>query len=351
MPDLDKALRKVAQTIIGGFGTSVTMRKTTASAYSTATHKVTSTPVDTTIKGRLSDYEAHEIVGRVQVGDRKLTIAAADLTYTPRTEDEAVIGNRIYSIEDVASPQATDEAALHIMQIRGGAAAERAFLPTDLSGLVLWLRADSLSGWLDGDAVHTWTDESGQSNHATQSTAAKRPIYKTGIVNGKPVVRFDGIDDGMQLTSDVSEAISDHTIIFVVDPDSVPADGEYLLDSANGRLILAHSGPGSPGDIEVYDGGGWRNIAATAIGWQILTFNLDDVAAEVFRDGASIGSDAAYVRQNTRTPIGLGAVNDISAAFFAGDIAEVIIYTRVVTVGEQQSLDEYLSNKYGITLA
>ena len=67
MPDLDKSLRKVSQTIIGAFGTSIKLRRTTAGSYSTSTHKVTSIPRDTSIKGRLSDYKAHEIVGQVQV--------------------------------------------------------------------------------------------------------------------------------------------------------------------------------------------------------------------------------------------------------------------------------------------
>jgi hypothetical protein len=34
--------------------------------------------------------------------------------------------------------------------------------------------------------------------------------------------------------------------------------------------------------------------------------------------------------------------------FFQGDIAEVIIYNRVLTVNERQEVFAYLSNKYGL---
>lgn len=52
-----------------------------------------------------------------------------------------------------------------------------------------------LSGFSDGSEVDTWTDLSSNGRNATQSTSANRPIYKTGIQGGNPVVRFDGSDD------------------------------------------------------------------------------------------------------------------------------------------------------------
>jgi hypothetical protein len=71
--------------------------------------------------------------------------------------------------------------------------------PDQIAGLKLWLKADSLS-LSDGDPVSTWADSSGNGNDATQGTAGLRPLYKTNIVGGKPVVRFDGTDDYLALT-------------------------------------------------------------------------------------------------------------------------------------------------------
>src|SRR5690349_14628207 len=65
--------------------------------------------------------------------------------------------------------------------------------PNTISGLVAWLKADALS-LSNGDAVASWTDSSGNSNTPTQSTAANKPTYKTSILNGKAIVRFDGGD-------------------------------------------------------------------------------------------------------------------------------------------------------------
>jgi hypothetical protein len=78
------------------------------------------------------------------------------------------------------------------MQQGGGAAA---FSPLDIPGLKLWLDASQIVGLNDGDAVTTWSDLSGNGNHATQATASKKPTYKN--TGGKVFVKFDGVDDFM----------------------------------------------------------------------------------------------------------------------------------------------------------
>jgi len=57
--------------------------------------------------------------------------------------------------------------------------------------------ADTITGLEDGDPVGTWPDQSGNGNDLTQATAAKKPLYKVNIQNGKPAVLFDGSDDNM----------------------------------------------------------------------------------------------------------------------------------------------------------
>src|SRR5262249_53986102 len=59
------------------------------------------------------------------------------------------------------------------------------FVPSDLGAtLKLWLKAYGES-FSDGDPVGTATDFSGNSNNATQATAGRKPLFKTGIVNSR----------------------------------------------------------------------------------------------------------------------------------------------------------------------
>src|ERR1700752_640719 len=84
----------------------------------------------------------------------------------------------------------------------GSNAARISTLQTDSPNLFLWLAAGNLT-LSDGQAVTTWPDVSGTSNNATESTHS--PIFKTNIINGLPVVRFDGVSSKLSLVNDVGQ--------------------------------------------------------------------------------------------------------------------------------------------------
>ena len=69
------------------------------------------------------------------------------------------------------------------------------FSPLGLAGLTLWLKSDSITGLADGDPVAGWPDASGGGRNLAQATASKRPAFRTNVVDGRPAVRFDGVDD------------------------------------------------------------------------------------------------------------------------------------------------------------
>lgn len=58
------------------------------------------------------------------------------------------------------------------------------------AGANVALDARFISGLADNATVQTWSSRPGGSRNYTQSTNARRPIYRTNIQNGQPVVRF-----------------------------------------------------------------------------------------------------------------------------------------------------------------
>ncbi len=62
------------------------------------------------------------------------------------------------------------------------------------AGATLVLDARYITGLVDGNAVTTWNDLSGNGYNPTQATAGAKPTYKRPIQGGQPVVRFDGGD-------------------------------------------------------------------------------------------------------------------------------------------------------------
>jgi hypothetical protein len=65
-------------------------------------------------------YRAREIAGLIQQGDREVWIAALDLNFTPKPNDQVVIAGKTYQVVSVNTREPFSEAAIHIVQGRGG---------------------------------------------------------------------------------------------------------------------------------------------------------------------------------------------------------------------------------------
>ena len=92
------SLKKVSSKVITKFGGDVTVRIVTAGAYDTSDGTISETVSDTTIKGILEDVSLREVNELVQAGDKRLTVAADDLTTAPETKDRVVISSVVHQI-------------------------------------------------------------------------------------------------------------------------------------------------------------------------------------------------------------------------------------------------------------
>ena len=76
--------------------------------------------------------------------------------------------------------------------------------PSLAGALVAWYKANAISGVNSGNALPTWTDASGYSNNATQTTPSQQPLYVANAMNGLPVVRFNSANSTYLSLSRVS---------------------------------------------------------------------------------------------------------------------------------------------------
>lgn len=119
MGRLDRPLRKVAQTVLKQFGTDVTFTSSTPGGYDPATGTVSDAATSSyTVKGRLDEYQARELNDTIQVGDRRLTIAAADVNTAPDVNDSVTVAGVAYDIVRVENVMGTDENVYYVLQLR-----------------------------------------------------------------------------------------------------------------------------------------------------------------------------------------------------------------------------------------
>lgn len=116
---LATSLRKVASKLMLKFGGEVTFRRITTGAYNTSTGVATPTAASTTVRGVLEDVNEREVSDLVQATDKRLTVAAFDLSGTaPKTSDEVIISNITYQIIAVKTVEQDNIAITYELTLR-----------------------------------------------------------------------------------------------------------------------------------------------------------------------------------------------------------------------------------------
>lgn len=220
------------------------------------------------------------------------------------------------------------------------------FTPTQLAGCRLWLVAEAIAGPSDGDPVARWPDGSSDGHDVAQEEERKRPTYRMDAIGGRPAVEFDGADDFLTLS--FSEPSTNHTFFFVCDQKSLGGHCNFLFDAQTGRLSLDGAEMNPPHNLRWQDRT-WREVAKTVTGLQILTWVFSGRMGHVFRNGISLGTDT-YTPRSLGGKMALGANYSGRYSRFDGMMAEVIYYNRALTPDELQQVEQYLSNRFGISL-
>lgn len=107
-----------AARMLGDKGQQMTLRKRTPGTYTPGT-AVTQTDADHTVTGAVFAYPAVVIDGtRIQVGDKKVILAAEGMTVEPDTGDTLLIGSTWNNIVAVKPVDPAGTAVVFILQVR-----------------------------------------------------------------------------------------------------------------------------------------------------------------------------------------------------------------------------------------
>ncbi|MCB9447812.1 MAG: T9SS type A sorting domain-containing protein [Flavobacteriales bacterium] len=224
----------------------------------------------------------------------------------------------------------------------------------------IWLSANdavySDAGSTDatnGGSVQEWHDRSGNGNNATQTTAGSKPTLATSSINGQSVLTFDGSSDWMSIvTGDIPETNYTEFVIFkssdATGPFTTIASPATYSGGAHDRQFGLSSNKMSSRiyNTEVIStASDYNDNAARIAELQVTT----GVGQEIFINEASVktgtkgGSDFNWES-------GMVIGGHTAWGYYAGSIAEVILYNKVLNDAQQIIVNNYLSSKYGITI-
>lgn len=223
----------------------------------------------------------------------------------------------------------------------------RLFSPKDISGLTIWLRADSTAVTLNGGNVSNWADQSGNGKDVSQATAAKQPLYvaSSANFNNKPCIRSDGINDVLESSVNVFPGAS-YTLFAVLATIS-GSSGEFFCNPFVGGDSPTHFYGGTETTFQRFSGVSKTLTSQTKT---IVTYTVATADETLSLNGGTetTGSSAPTATASKLNLFGVGATPLLPRSF---ELAEFLMYSRVLSSTEQRYIQVGLASRYAITLS
>jgi hypothetical protein len=231
------------------------------------------------------------------------------------------------------------------------------FIPTDVAGVVLWLRADRTPA-LVSSKVATWYDQSGYQGDALQATSGDRPTYVTVLdQTGQPHLAFDSSVEWLTGTfSYPVPALTDLTLFVVAQfddtNDRVPlalTDSTYL--SPTGLVAKQQSARANTMLITRHASGGNQTVTiptSTTVP-HVYTATSTASVLQGYVDGQRQGIPSGTTTGlDVITNYVIGAEDNTGTRKMVGRAYEYIVYDRILAGSEITSVSNYLLHKYGL---
>lgn len=217
------------------------------------------------------------------------------------------------------------------------------------SNLILWLDAsdDSVFSYSSGTAVTQWRDKSGFNNHV-QASASYTPL-RSSSTNGKSVLVFSS--SFLTTSTNILKAYTDYTKIAVVKQTNAGTAGNIIGKSTGANTTFWY---GSSNNIKLYHNANTiltSSIATSLNTWNILsgTFDSTNLNANIYVNGSSGGSATSptVTQITTDSDVEIGGYGG-AGNYFTGEIAEILIFNKVLSASELKQVHTYLGQKWNI---
>lgn len=207
-------------------------------------------------------------------------------------------------------------------------------------------------------------DKSGKNNHAMQSNAALKPIYKTSGIQGFPTVHYDGTNDILStLTSTDYDGMTGLTLVVIFRPTIMDSNARALVSKRPSQSSISFSMFLFSSQYMYYDFSTSGNRQSNSTIFQastnyLTTLHFDGSQSAANRtnfyiDGSHNASDSSNtgVINTTTGGLHIGSMNEAYGYSFNGNIAEILLFRRSLNSSANDELAKihaYLQAKWNI---
>lgn len=239
-------------------------------------------------------------------------------------------------------------------------------------GLALWLKADAGVTTEGTGTVTYWADQSPNANDAAprwDGTPDERPVQVMDVVGGKPAIRFDGIDDVLEVYNSPSlQPMEGSWTVFFVAKRLAASQGDYPpvigsrawqtgsdngwgVSFASGGVVASHLADGSTG----------HDLPAVGSNARLSQDSFEIWQVEEHREAGTTSFYRNFdLDRQLVTSMPVGTVNQIEFVYLGRDmdgsnnrranmdLAEVLVYNRALSPSERNSVASYLNAAYSL---
>jgi len=238
-----------------------------------------------------------------------------------------------------------------------------AFVPSQISGLTIWLKADAGITKDGSDRVSNWNDQSGNNNNFAQATSTAKPLFTANAKNGLPAIVFDGTSDHMTSAAFTLGTFSLFAVVsrkwqtaayaglFMHNLSATTGQGLFTTSSSvygwnSAEFVVSGNGfqdTQSPRAIGPYGllTNDTYQLISTGCGASGTFLKLNKTSVARTTTNASITAASAIAAIGTDTPA-------LNADWWDGGIAELLIYNSVLSAGDIAKVETYLSSRWAI---
>ena len=206
--------------------------------------------------------------------------------------------------------------------------------------------------------LHTWYDQSGNGNDATQATNANQPIYISASLGGKPSFDYQSnqylLADSLASTySGTDSPLSMLTLLSFDDP--TPSGNTIFvgMGSSSNNTPIFDFGINSPDDYLVFrrddsNASASLNEGILPASETIYSIYFDGQNARQYEDGAPIGPESSIdVGAITLSTFTIGALRRIVVSGqFDGKISELILLDSKILTTNHNLIGQNIANYY-----
>ena len=223
--------------------------------------------------------------------------------------------------------------------------------------LQLWLRADSVE--ITADKVSRWYDLSPNEYPIVQNTEAARPLKIDDALGGQPVIQFNGTSTYLDGGDILDLEMNSHTIFFL---SIVNFNRGVFISKSSSNVNLANRY-----HLSIYDGTfyyDYYDLQKKTISIPNFSLNKYQIVSAV--NDRTTSKNEIYINNTFKSNVLIngshnlnstynfiiGAINNSTGGvppagiYLNGSIAEIIIYNRLLSEEERNSVETYLMDKY-----